>query len=144
MGECMTTNTHSEDIPFENKKSKKRKRKKDKMDYRFNPGPNFLFETTTSSPDKYLKFAFDYSEKISSLRPEIVPQIMYEVVRFYDRVESEYDREILLRLLPPWIAQFSTVTNKISDAQSCREMTYAFIVKLYELTNKAKDSIHQS
>merc|ERR1712130_603704 len=74
----------------------------------------------------------------------IVPQIMYEVVRFYDRVESEYDREILLRLLPPWILQFSTVTNKIKDNQSCREMTYAFIVKLYELTNKAKDSIHQS
>ena len=114
------------------------------MKYSFNPGDNFVFETTESSPDKYLQFAFDYSGRIAESRPEIVPQIMYEVVRFYDRVESEYDRNMLLRLLPPWISQFGTVTNRISDATSCREMTYAFIVKLYELTQKAGQSPHQS
>eukprot|EP01084_Bolivina_argentea_P288396 494978_1 len=38
--------------------------------------------------------------------------------------EPEYDRGILLRLLPPWIAQFSTVTNKIIDIESSREMSY--------------------
>eukprot|EP01083_Nonionella_stella_P228161 808832_1 len=114
--------------------------------FNYDPGAKFLFETTTSSPDKYLKFAFDYSSAISALRPEIVPQIMFEVVRFYDRVESEYDREILLRLLPWWVSQFSTVSAKIavSEMTSCREMTYAFIVKLYELTARASKSPNQS
>ena len=63
LAECMATGTCKSKEDKLQKHYKSKKRKKGKMDYRFYPGPNFAFKTTTSSPDKYLKFAFVYSEK---------------------------------------------------------------------------------
>ncbi|ETO27590.1 hypothetical protein RFI_09543 [Reticulomyxa filosa] len=78
----------------------------------FSPG-DFDFEDGIA-PDQYLHQAFTYAEKVASNRYDVLPELLKIVLKFYTRVQSEYDKEILLRLLRPWVNQF---LNVVADYQ---------------------------